>query len=140
MFVYTSESSANPKLSITVYTWFASAMLVLMILATGWVGLLKSYLKSSKNHVAFEKHIVHSWHNFLLSLSFQVFYHLSKFDVNPNPISFLDDMLLLICLPAIFLYCFLTIWPVFSGHAQDSAANIITSLLTVSGTRLCHCR
>ena len=41
MFVYTSESSANPKLSITVYTWFVSAMLVLMILATGWVGLLK---------------------------------------------------------------------------------------------------
>ena len=34
-----------------------------------------------------------------------------KFDVNPHPISFLDDMLLFLCLPSFFLYAFICFGP-----------------------------
>ena len=32
------------------------------------------------------------------------YYSVYKLDINPNPISFLDDLLLIICLPSYFLY------------------------------------
>lgn len=68
---------------------------------------------------------------FMVATTAMVFYQVSKFEVNPNPISFLDDMLLLICLPFIFFYCLLMIWPAFTGHDHQAAANIITSFLTL---------
>ena len=36
---------------------------------------------------------------------------IAQFDVNPHPISFLDDMLLFFCLPSFFLYAFLCLGP-----------------------------
>ena len=36
--------------------------------------------------------------------SLWVYYSIYKLDVNPNPISFLDDLLLIICLPSFFIF------------------------------------
>ena len=40
----------------------------------------------------------------LILASLQLYYKIVKFDVNLNPISFLDDMLLIVCLPSFFLF------------------------------------
>ena len=36
---------------------------------------------------------------------------IAQFDINPHPISFLDDMLLFFCLPSFFLYAFICLGP-----------------------------
>ena len=39
----------------------------------------------------------------LIFVSIVAYYIIAQFDVNPDPISFLDDMLLFLCLPSFFL-------------------------------------
>ena len=44
---------------------------------------------------------------------------MTRLDVNPNPVSFLDDLLLIICLPAFFIYSMLTIVAAIDGWGID---------------------
>ena len=64
----------------------------------------------------------------MIVASFWVYFSLYKLDVNPHPISFLDDLLLLICLPAFFLFCVLG---AIAGMEGYDKSYISTNLLTV---------
>ena len=58
------------------------------------------------------------------------YYSFYKLDLNPHPISLLDDLLLLICLPAFFIYCLLNCISGISGH--DLEASVLSHTLKVS--------
>ena len=53
-----------------------------------------------------------------------------KLDLNPHPISLLDDLLLLICLPAFFIYCLLNCISGIGGHNLE--ISILSNALKVS--------
>ena len=57
------------------------------------------------------------------------YYSFYKLDLNPHPISLLDDLLLLICLPAFFIYCLLNCISGISG--QDLEASVLSHSLKV---------
>ena len=59
--------------------------------------------------------------------TFNSFY---KLDLNPHPISLLDDLLLLICLPAFFIYCLLNCISGIGGHNLE--ISILSNALKVS--------
>ena len=61
---------------------------------------------------------------------FKVYWQVSRLDVNPNPISFLDDLLLIICLPAFFVYSGLTIIASIDNWEQDDKRELRGSLFT----------
>jgi hypothetical protein len=54
-----------------------------------------------------------------------VYYQITLLDVNPHPISFLDDLLLFICLPSFFLYFFVNIFA--ASSAEENVAGMILS-------------
>ena len=62
----------------------------------------------------------------MIAASFWVYFSMYKLDVNPHPISFLDDLLLLICLPAFFLFCVLG---AIAGISGDYKVFIATNVL-----------
>ena len=51
------------------------------------------------------------------------YYSIAKLDINPNPISFLDDLLLLICIPSYFLYGLLNIISGVDGDDLESSVS-----------------
>ena len=54
-------------------------------------------------------------------------------DVNPSPISFLDDTLLFVCLPAHFVFAFVNVMPaVFVPGTAHEAVQIVKNALMVS--------
>ena len=54
-------------------------------------------------------------------------------DVNPSPISFLDDTLLFVCLPAHFVFAFVNVMPaVFEPGNAHNAVQIVKNALMVS--------
>ena len=63
---------------------------------------------------------------------FQQCYHKIKvLDVNPNPISFLDDTLLFFCLPAHFIFGFVNIMPAIFEPETTSTVAIVKNTLMV---------
>ena len=71
------------------------------------IGLIL-FFTLDKNHAKYVNEVVESL--MLLSMiaaSLWFYFSLYSLDVNPHPISFLDDLLLLICLPAFFTFCIL---------------------------------
>ena len=58
------------------------------------------------------------------------YYSIAKLDINPNPISFLDDLLLLICIPSYFLYGLLNIISGVDG--DDLTSSVSTNMFMVS--------
>ena len=56
---------------------------------------------------------------------------IAHLDVNPNPISFLDDLLLIICLPSSFIYSILCIVPSVTGREPDPV-NVIPQVCSVA--------
>ena len=68
----------------------------------------------------------------MILASISLYLNLYKLDVNPHPISFLDDLLLLICLPAFFLYCVLGAYSGMDGKDTKYKSYIAANLLTVS--------
>jgi hypothetical protein len=60
-----------------------------------------------------------------------VYAKLSTLDVNPHPISFLDDLLLFICVPSYFLYAIVHIAPIISADDSAKAADMLSDLLMV---------
>ena len=66
----------------------------------------------------------------MIIASVLVYKGIFKLDVNPNPISFLDNLLLLICLPAFLLFCILN---VISGSQESMLkSSVPTNILIVS--------
>jgi hypothetical protein len=55
----------------------------------------------------------------------------SGLDVNPHPISFLDDFLLFVCLPSFFVYGFINIMPVFFNPAAAPLEQVLKNILMV---------
>ena len=51
------------------------------------------------------------------------YYSICKLDINPNPISFLDDLLLIICLPSYFLYGILNFISGLGGEGLHSSVS-----------------
>ena len=47
----------------------------------------------------------------LLAATLYTYFVMSQFDINPHPISFLDDMLLFFCMPSFFLYAIICLGP-----------------------------
>ena len=61
--------------------------------------------------------------------SLHAYYIVACLDVNPAPISFLDDMLLFFCLPSFFMYFIVWTAPlVVKPDAASIVANVITCL------------
>ena len=60
---------------------------------------------------------------------------IARLDVNPNPISFLDDMLLIVCIPSSFFYCILSILPSIYDEAYNPG-NVITQICMVNANIL----
>ena len=58
------------------------------------------------------------------------YYSIAKLDINPNPISFLDDLLLIICIPSYFLYGLLNIISGVDG--DDLTSSVSTNMFMVS--------
>ena len=59
-----------------------------------------------------------------------VYRQISKLEVNPHPISFLDDLLLFVCIPSFFLYALINIMPVFQDI--DLLPTVFTNVLMVN--------
>ena len=66
----------------------------------------------------------------MIIASIWAYYSIYKLDINPNPISFLDDLLLIICIPSFFLYGTLNIISGFDGSFLESTVS--TNVLMVS--------
>ena len=67
--------------------------------------------------------------------SIWVYYCMTKLDVNPSPISKLDDMLLFLCIPFFLLYCIMNLVAAFDqksdDHIPDLSSSIATNMLMV---------
>ena len=82
----------------------------------------------------------------LIVNSLYAYYVIAHFDVNPDPISFLDDMLLFLCLPSFFLYSLICIGPTIMSKFEPLYffKNLLTILqvliqtpMIVDGLRRC---
>ena len=60
-------------------------------------------------------------------------------DVNPNPISFLDDTLLFVCLPAHFVFGFVNIMPAIFDPGTAPTLQIVKNVLMVRRTEEWGC-
>ena len=65
----------------------------------------------------------------LIIASIIAYFIIAQFDVNPEPISFLDDMLLLMCLPSFFLYSLVALGP--SIYLEFESELFVVNLLTL---------
>ena len=70
----------------------------------------------------------------MIAATVWVYYCITRLDVNPSPISFLDDLLLFICVPFFLLYCTLNL---VAACMTDAEVNILvssipTNIVTVS--------
>ena len=81
---------------------------------------------------------IHSCILLLMTLtSIKVYAIIADLDVNPNPVNFLDDLLLFICIPAHFLLAICIITPslyyiVYLGTMEQSIGQVIVYILSVS--------
>ena len=82
----------------------------------------------------------------LIIANIYAYYVIAQFDVNPEPISFLDDMLLFLCIPFFFMYSIISLGPSIYGkfEADYFAENLLTLLqvliqtpMIVDGLRRC---
>lgn len=51
--------------------------------------------------------------------------------MNPHPISFLDDLLLLVCMPSFFLYVAFSSLPALDFKDSSLYGNLVSSILLV---------
>jgi hypothetical protein len=76
----------------------------------------------------------------LIIASIIAYYTIAQFDVNPDPISFLDDILLFLCFPSFLLYCLIALGPSIYGTFEPElfAVNVlIQTPMIVDGLRRC---
>ena len=95
--VFADCSSSNTGM------FFGATMMVIVIVCSLFVLLTEG---SCDNNAAIT--VGNSLQISVLSIltlaTLYAYYSITRFDVNPNPISFLDDLLLFFCLPSFFLY------------------------------------
>ena len=82
---------------------------------------------------------------FSMSLAcISLYYKIAQRDVNPNPISFLDDLLLIICLPAFFLFGILSLVANIMGTTHGVpillvVATRVLAMIQVTFALRCNC-
>ena len=94
------------------------------------IGLIL-FFTLDKNHAKYVNEVVESL--MLLSMiaaSLWFYFSLYSLDVNPHPISFLDDLLLLICLPAFFTFCVLNAISGIGGERWFIPTNVLSVRLS----------
>ena len=94
------------------------------------IGLIL-FFTLDKNHAKYVNEVVESL--MLLSMiaaSLWFYFSLYSLDVNPHPISFLDDLLLLICLPAFFTFCVLNAISGIGGEMWFIPTNVLSVRLS----------
>ncbi|XP_046395456.1 proton channel OtopLc-like [Ischnura elegans] len=68
----------------------------------------------------------------VMTLTSGVAYHqISRLDINHHPVSFLDDLLLFLCIPAFFLYAIFSIVPAVEKTSYLSITNTILQVIQV---------
>jgi len=65
----------------------------------------------------------------LIIMTLCVYAKIVHLDVNPNPISFLDDLLLLLCVPMFFFYAVVHMAPMIKE--DDNWTDLLTDILMV---------
>ena len=102
----------------------------MIMMAVAVIGLILFFILDEHN----AKYVNDAIESFMLmtmiTTSIWAYYSVFKLEINPNPISFLDDLLLLICLPSFFAYCLLCCISGVGGN--DLESTIPTNVLTVS--------
>ena len=68
-------------------------------------------------------------------LTYYIF-QIAHLEVNPHPISMLDDLLLFICIPSFFLYTFFKIAPEASGYMTARPETLLSTVLVVRWARI----
>ena len=94
------------------------------------IGLIL-FFNLDKHHAKYVNEVVESL--MLLSMitaSLWFYFSLYSLDVNPHPISFLDDLLLLICLPAFFTFCVLNAISGIGGERWFIPTNVLSVRLS----------
>ena len=94
------------------------------------IGLIL-FFNLDENHAKYVNEVVESL--MLLSMiaaSLWFYFSLYSLDVNPHPISFLDDLLLLICLPAFFTFCVLNAISGIGGEMWFIPTNVLSVRLS----------
>ena len=61
-----------------------------------------------------------------------LYYKIAQRDVNPNPISFLDDLLLIVCLPAFFLFGILSLVANIAGDTFGVPLSLVVATRVLS--------
>ena len=64
-------------------------------------------------------------------INFTLLFKIAHLEVNPHPISMLDDLLLFICIPSFFLYTFFKIAPEASGYMTARPETLFSTILVV---------
>ena len=121
--IYMCVPKNATDLSVQVYTSFRTVTLVCMIFASAMVKSYIRYFDPVKRHFT------------VLITQFQVFHRMSKFEADKFSSLFMDDVLLILCLPAIFYFHFLILLPIIIGEDQYSMGHIVTSILMVRNTK-----
>ncbi|XP_071452896.1 proton channel OtopLc-like [Hetaerina americana] len=68
----------------------------------------------------------------VMTLTSGIAYHqISRLDINHHPVSFLDDLLLFLCIPAFFLYAIFSIVPAVEKTSYLSITNTILQVIQV---------
>ena len=108
--------------------WFQNLGMIMVCVAI--IGLIL-FFTLDKNHAKYVNEVVESL--MLLSMitaSLWFYFSLYSLDVNPHPISFLDDLLLLICLPAFFTFCVLNAISGIGGERWFIPTNVLSVRLS----------
>ena len=111
-------------------TSLTSQNLGMIMVCVAVIGLIL-FFTLDKNHAKYVNEVVESL--MLLSMitaSLWFYFSLYNLDVNPHPISFLDDLLLLICLPAFFTFCVLNAISGIGGERWFIPTNILSVRLS----------
>ena len=107
---------------------FASIGMAMMILAV--TGLSLYFILDGNSRKFVNDGIENVMLLSMIVATIWAYYSVYKLDINPHPISLLDDLLLLICLPAFFIYCLLNCISGISGHNLEIC--ILSNALKVS--------
>ncbi|TRY73189.1 hypothetical protein TCAL_00941, partial [Tigriopus californicus] len=67
---------------------------------------------------------------FLIIATVWAYWRMGHLDVNPNAVSFLDDLLLVICIPSFFLYFMVSLLPIFEG-SNTSYGTLLTNVFMI---------
>ncbi len=115
IFFILSESCDAEDMSRHVNNGFEASMFVIMIIASIWVRAI----------IATNFAAINNLFPFL-----QTYWKLASLDVNPHPISLLDDLLLYMCIPSFFLYAVVHMLPMVTD-SRGNWADLLCDVLLV---------